>query len=203
MSLKERLENGLKEAMKSGDRVAVSAIRLSLSEIKNAAIDKRRPLEDAEVVNILRSGVKKRQESIELFAKGARADLVEKETAELRVVEGYLPAGLSAAELEALVDAAIAGDRCRVDEGDRQGHEGGAAEGRRPGRRRRGQQDRPRQAPRVARVPPPPLTFRSNAPVRVAFRCGPPPSSPVPATISGVHFLESRHDRYMTEEERT
>lgn len=94
--------------MKSGDRVAVAAIRLSLSEIKNAVIDKRRPLEDNEVVNILRSGVKKRQESIEMFAKGGRQDLVEKETAELKVMERFLPAGLPAAELEVLVDAAIA-----------------------------------------------------------------------------------------------
>jgi uncharacterized protein YqeY len=94
--------------MKSGNRVAVSAIRLSLSEIKNAVIDKRRPLEDNEVVNILRSGVKKRLESIEMFAKGGRQDLVDKETAELKVLEGFLPAGLPAAELEALVVAAIA-----------------------------------------------------------------------------------------------
>ena len=108
MSLRDQLEGGLKEAMKSGDRVAVAAIRLSLSEIKNAVIDKRRPLEDNEVVNILRSGVKKRQESIEMFEKGGRQDLVEKETAELKVIERYLPAGLPAAELEALVDAAIA-----------------------------------------------------------------------------------------------
>lgn len=88
--------------------MAVAAIRLSLSEIKNAAIDKRRPLEDNEVVNILRSGVKKRQESIEMFAKGGRTELVEKETAEIRVLEGFLPAGMSAAELEALVAEAIA-----------------------------------------------------------------------------------------------
>ena len=108
MSLRDQLEGGLKEAMKSGDRVAVSAIRLSLSEIKNAVIDKRRPLEDNEVVNILRSGVKKRQESIEMFTKGNRQDLVEKETAELKVIERFLPAGIPAAELEALVDAAIA-----------------------------------------------------------------------------------------------
>ena len=108
MSLKDQLEDGLKVAMKSGDRVAVAAIRLSLSEIKNAMIDKRRPLEDNEVVNILRSGVKKRQESIEMFAKGGRQELVEKETAELKVIEGFLPAGMSAAELEALVAEAIA-----------------------------------------------------------------------------------------------
>jgi uncharacterized protein YqeY len=108
VSLKEQLEDGLKAAMKSGDRVAVAAIRLSLSEIKNAIIDKRRPLEDNEIVNILRSGVKKRQESIEMFAKGGRQELVEKETAELKVIEGFLPAGIGAAELEALVAAAIA-----------------------------------------------------------------------------------------------
>lgn len=108
MGLRETLENGLKEAMKSGDRVAVSAIRLSLAEIKNAVIDKRRPLEDNEVVNILRSGVKKRQESIEMFAKGGRQDLVDKETAEIKALERFLPAGLPAAELEALIDAAIA-----------------------------------------------------------------------------------------------
>ena len=108
MSLKDQLDEGLKEAMKSGNRVAVAAIRLSLSEIKNAAIDKRRPLEDNEIVNILRSGVKKRQESIEMFAKGGRPELVEKETAELKVIEGYLPAGMGAAELEALVAEAIA-----------------------------------------------------------------------------------------------
>lgn len=108
MSLRDQLEAGLKEALKSGDRVAVSAIRLSLAEIKNAAIDKRRALEDNEIVNILRSGVKKRHESIEMFAKGGRQDLVDKETAELKVIERFLPAGLSAAELESLVDAAIA-----------------------------------------------------------------------------------------------
>jgi uncharacterized protein YqeY len=108
MSLKDRLETGLKEAMKSGDRVAVAAIRLSLSEVKNAMIDKRRPLEDNEVVNILRSGVKKRQESIEMFAKGGRQDLIDKETAEIKVLEGFLPAAMAAEELEALVAAAIA-----------------------------------------------------------------------------------------------
>ena len=108
VSLKEQLEDGLKAAMKSGDRVAVAAIRLSLSEIKNAMIDKRRPLEDNEIVNILRSGVKKRQESIEMFAKGGRQELVDKETAEIKVIERFLPAGMTAAELEALVAEAIA-----------------------------------------------------------------------------------------------
>jgi len=107
MTLRERLENGLKDAMKAGDKVAVGAIRLSLSEIKNQVIDKRRPLEEAEVVQCLRAAVKKRNESVDLFRKGGREDLVEKETAEIRVLEGYLPAGLSPEELGALVDEAV------------------------------------------------------------------------------------------------
>jgi uncharacterized protein YqeY len=94
--------------MKAGDRVAVGAIRLSLSEIKNAEIDKRRPLEENEVANLLRTAVKKRRESIELFARGGRQDLVDKETAEILVLEGFLPASLSAAEVETIVAEAIA-----------------------------------------------------------------------------------------------
>lgn len=107
MTLKERLESGLKDAMRAGDRIAVGAIRLSLSEIKNVEIDKRRPLEDAEIVHCLRTAVKKRQEAVELFRKGAREDLVEKESAEIRVLECYLPAGMSPAELNALVEEAL------------------------------------------------------------------------------------------------
>ena len=108
MSLKDQLEEGLKTAMKSGDRVAVAAIRLSLSEIKNAIIDKRRPLEENEIVNILRSGVKKRQESIEMFTKGNRQELADQETAEIKVIERFLPASMKTAEVEALVAEAIA-----------------------------------------------------------------------------------------------
>lgn len=107
MTLKERLGNGLKDAMRAGDRTAVSAIRLCLAEIKNLEIDKRRPLEEGEIVQSLRSAVKKRQESIALFRQGAREDLVEKESAEVRVLEGYLPAGLSPADIAALVEEAL------------------------------------------------------------------------------------------------
>jgi hypothetical protein len=76
--------------------------------VKNAEIDKRRPLEEAEIVGLLRSALKKRSESIALFTQGGRQDLVEKETAEAKVLERFLPAGMGAAELEALVAAAIA-----------------------------------------------------------------------------------------------
>lgn len=108
MSLRDRLEGGLREAMKSGDRVAVSTLRLSLSELKNAQIEKRRPLDDGEVVQVLRSGVKKRNEAAELFRKGSREDLARKEEAEILVLERFLPAALSPEELERLVEEAVA-----------------------------------------------------------------------------------------------
>jgi len=108
MSLKARLEGGLKEALRAGDRVALGAIRLSLADVKNAEIERRRPLDDAEIVQLLRSGIKKRQEAIAIYRQGSRDDLVAKETAEMHTLEAYLPASLDAAELEALVAAAVA-----------------------------------------------------------------------------------------------
>jgi len=108
MSLKARLEGGVREALRAGDRVALGAIRLSLSEVKNAEIDKHRPLEDGEIVLVLRSGVKKRHEAIALYRQGNREELAAKEAAEIRVLEAFLPAALDAAALEALVAAAIA-----------------------------------------------------------------------------------------------
>jgi uncharacterized protein YqeY len=107
MGLKKRLQEGLRTALKAGNREAVLAYRLTLSEILNAEKEKRRSLEEKEVVQLLRSAVKKRKESIELFQRGGRTDLVEKEKAEVRVLEELLPASLSAEELAALVDEAL------------------------------------------------------------------------------------------------
>lgn len=91
MTLLERLENDLKDAMRAGDRARVSSIRLSLASIRNAAIEKRRPLNDSEVVSVLQKEAKSHRESIEEFRNGNRPDLVAKEEAELAVVEEYLP----------------------------------------------------------------------------------------------------------------
>jgi hypothetical protein len=107
MGLKEKLEDGLKTALKAGKKEEVPAYRLTLSEILNAEKEKRRPLEEKEVVQLLRSAVKKRKESIDLFQQGGRTDLVEKEKAEMRVLGKLLPASLSAEELAALVDEAL------------------------------------------------------------------------------------------------
>lgn len=91
VTLLERLENDLKDAMRAGDRARVSSIRLSLASIRNAAIEKRRPLNDSEVVSVLQKEAKSHRESIEEFRNGNRPDLVAKEEAELAVVEEYLP----------------------------------------------------------------------------------------------------------------
>jgi uncharacterized protein YqeY len=107
MGLKERLQDGLRAALKAGNKEAVPVYRLTLSEILYAEKEKRRSLEEKEVVQLLRSAVKKRKESIELFQQGGRTDLVEKEKTEVRVLEELLPASLSAEELAALVDEAV------------------------------------------------------------------------------------------------
>ena len=107
MSLKERLEEELKATLKAGNKAAVAVLRLTLSEIKNAEKDKRAPLDDGEIVRILRTGVKKRREAIELFRQGGRTDLVDKETAEASFLETFLPPSLSPEELASLVDEGL------------------------------------------------------------------------------------------------
>lgn len=108
MGLRERLEEGLKAALKAGDKEAVPAYRLTLSDFLNAEKEKRAPLDEKEAAQLLRTAVKKRREAIVLFEKGGRSDLVEKEKAELRVLEALLPAAMSPAELSTLVDESLA-----------------------------------------------------------------------------------------------
>ena len=78
-----------------------------VSEIKNAEKEKRAPLDEQEVTHVIRSGVKKRKESIALFRQGGRDDLVEREEAEVRLLEAYLPAALSEGQLASLVEEGI------------------------------------------------------------------------------------------------
>lgn len=106
--LKEKLEEELKTALKAGKKEAVAAYRLTLAEVLGAEKEKRAPLDEKEAIGLLRSAVKKRKESISLFEKGGRTELVEKEKAELRFLEELLPAGMSPGELSALVDEALA-----------------------------------------------------------------------------------------------
>jgi hypothetical protein len=103
MSLKEQIDADYKAAMKARDDLKVSVLRLLRSAIHNAEIDKQRALTDDEILGVIQSEVQKRHESIEAFQQGGRQDLVEREQAELAILESYLPKALTREELEALV----------------------------------------------------------------------------------------------------
>jgi uncharacterized protein len=97
----------MKAAMRSGERDRLSTIRFILAAIKQREVDERITLDDSQVLAVLEKMVKQRRESIAQFQTGGRADLVAKETAELAIVQSYLPAQLSEAEVAALIDEAI------------------------------------------------------------------------------------------------
>ena len=108
MSLKERITEDMKASMRSGDKERLAGIRLILAGIKQREVDERIQLDDTQVLAVLEKMIKQRRESITQFEAGGRADLVAKESAELAVLQAYLPAQLSDAEVESAVRAAIA-----------------------------------------------------------------------------------------------
>ena len=108
MSLKERITEDMKTAMRSGEKDRLAVIRLLQAAIKQREVDERITLDDAQITSVLEKMIKQRKESIVAFEKGARADLVAKETAEITVLQPYLPAQLSDADLDALITEAIA-----------------------------------------------------------------------------------------------
>jgi uncharacterized protein YqeY len=108
MGLREKIDGDIKDALKSGAKDKVSALRMVSAALKNKEIDKRRQLIDEEVIETVRALIKQRKDSIEQFARGGRQDLVDKETAEVAVLEVYLPKQLGREELEALVRDAVA-----------------------------------------------------------------------------------------------
>ena len=108
MSLKERITEDMKSAMRSGDKERLATIRLILAAIKQKEVDERIALDDAQTLSVIEKMVKQRKESVAQFEAGGRADLVAKENAELAVLTAYQPAQLSAEEVDQLVAAAIA-----------------------------------------------------------------------------------------------
>jgi uncharacterized protein YqeY len=108
MTLKERITEDMKTAMRSGEKDRLAVIRLLQAAIKQREVDERITLDDAQVTAVLEKMIKQRRESIVAFEKGARADLVAKETAEIAVLQPYLPAQLSETDLDALIAEAIA-----------------------------------------------------------------------------------------------
>ena len=107
MTLKEQLTQDMKSAMKQKEQVRLSTIRLVRSAIKNREIELGKELDDADVVKVISTAVKQRKEAIEQFTKGGREELAEKEQAELKVLEVYLPQQLGEEELAALVKEAV------------------------------------------------------------------------------------------------
>jgi uncharacterized protein YqeY len=108
MSLNEKIAGDIAAAMKAKDAGRLSALRMLKAAVMNKEVEKGRNLEDAEVLQVVASLVKQRRDSIEQFSKAGRSDLVDKETAEIGVLETYLPPAVSPAEIDAAVAEAIA-----------------------------------------------------------------------------------------------
>ena len=108
MKLLDRIGQDITAAMKSRDQARLSALRMAKAALMNKEVEKGRPLEEPESEQVIGSLIKQRRDSVEQFTKGGRAELAAKETAEIAVLEAYLPPPLDPAELEQAVDAVIA-----------------------------------------------------------------------------------------------
>jgi uncharacterized protein YqeY len=107
-ALKDRITEEMKNAMRAGEKERLATIRLILSAIKQREVDERIQLDDPQVLAVIEKMVKQRKESIAQFEAGGRADLVAKEQAEMAVLQTYLPAQMSDAEIDALIAEAVA-----------------------------------------------------------------------------------------------
>jgi uncharacterized protein YqeY len=108
MTLKNQLNDSMKDAMKSGDEVRKRTIRMALAAVKQVEVDKRLELDDAAIMALLQKEIKNRRESLGEAQKANRADLIEANEAEIKVIESFLPKAMPAEELRALVQATIA-----------------------------------------------------------------------------------------------
>lgn len=104
----ERIQSDLTAAMKEKDELRLSVLRMMKSALKNKEIEKMRPLDDLESLQVLQTLVKQRRESIDQFTKGGRSDLAEKEAKEIAIIDEYLPAAPSDEEVHRAIEAAIA-----------------------------------------------------------------------------------------------
>jgi len=107
MSLEERVAEEMKQAMKAGDKLRLSTIRMVRSALKNKEIELRRKLGDEEVVKAIHAMVRKGEESVEQFQAGGRMDLVEKEKKEMEILKSFLPQLLSQEEIVKIIDQSI------------------------------------------------------------------------------------------------
>jgi len=107
MSLSEQLKKDIVAAMKGKEEMRLSVLRMAKAALQLKEVEKMRPLDETESIQLLQTLAKQRKESIDQFGKGGRQDLVDKETSELKILESYLPAGASDAEMDAAIVAKI------------------------------------------------------------------------------------------------
>ncbi len=107
MALKERITDDMKAAMRSGEKERLGVIRMITAAIKQREVDERIILDDAQILSVLEKMIKQRKESVVQFKAGNRQDLVDKESAEITLLQGYLPAALSDTEIDALINEAV------------------------------------------------------------------------------------------------
>lgn len=107
MSLQQRIDDDLKAAMKSSDNLKTSVLRMVKAAVKNKQVEKREELSDEEIISVVSTLTKQRRESIDLFSKGGREDLAEKERLELAILQLYLPSQLSPEDLDRIIMEAI------------------------------------------------------------------------------------------------
>jgi uncharacterized protein len=108
MPLVDQIQKDIVTAMKAKQELRLSVLRMVKSALQLKSVEKMRPLEDAESLQTLQTLLKQRRESVEQFTKGGRTDLADKETKEIAIIEEYLPAGATDAEMSAAIEAAIA-----------------------------------------------------------------------------------------------
>ena len=103
MGLEEKLRNDMKDALKTGQKEKLSTLRTALAQVKDERIKKRTDLSDEDIIAVLMRAVKSRKDSIEMYKQGGRQDLVDKETAELEVLQSYLPEQMSEEEIKKVI----------------------------------------------------------------------------------------------------
>jgi len=107
MTLQEKIQSHLVDAMRNKDQLRLNCLRMMKSAVKNKEIDKMNPLDEVEVVSVLNTLVKQRKDSVDQFRKGGREELALKEEAEIKIIEEYLPAAASDEDVRVAVQEAI------------------------------------------------------------------------------------------------
>ena len=108
MTIQEKIQSHLADAMRSKDQLRLSVLRMMKTAVRNKEVDKMKALEENEVMAVLNTLVKQRKDSVEQFRKGGREEMARKEEAEIKIIEGYLPAAASDEDVDAAVATAIA-----------------------------------------------------------------------------------------------